>query len=296
MLIKRVHPDKPSDILYHYCSPDAFLSIIQNKTLRFSDANLLNDSREVHWGYSIFEEAATRFLGRKNIPEKTPEIPRDFFDHVDKIWATWGYHTAHYISCFSHAGDSLNQWRSYADDGRGFAIGFKRSELGRQPILLLDVLYERDVQVHEMMVALLTIFQKFYREREEYDTHEFFTACGLMVASAIALKDPSWRDEKEIRSLHLVDVKISENSWKLTDGGGMVDNIPVSGRDIQYKIQNGTISSFLDIPFEVTSDHQPIHDIVLGPKCRNANGNIKLLLGHYQYLNVEIKSSDIMYR
>ncbi|WP_416152053.1 DUF2971 domain-containing protein [Pseudomonas sp. Bout1] len=27
-------------------------------------------------------------------------------------------------TCFSKAGDVLSQWRAYADDGQGYAIGF----------------------------------------------------------------------------------------------------------------------------------------------------------------------------
>jgi hypothetical protein len=29
-----------------------------------------------------------------------------------------------FVSCFSAAGDDLGQWRAFADNGRGFALGF----------------------------------------------------------------------------------------------------------------------------------------------------------------------------
>ena len=33
-----------------------------------------------------------------------------------------------FVSCFSADGDVLSQWRAYADDGHGFAIGFAPAE------------------------------------------------------------------------------------------------------------------------------------------------------------------------
>ena len=38
--------------------------------------------------------------------------------------------SAHYfVSCFSATGDDLGQWRAYADNGRGFALGFDTAML-----------------------------------------------------------------------------------------------------------------------------------------------------------------------
>jgi hypothetical protein len=57
MLIQRVRPKDTQGTMYHYCSAQTFLSIIQNRTIRFSDINLLNDAEEGRWGYGIFIEA-----------------------------------------------------------------------------------------------------------------------------------------------------------------------------------------------------------------------------------------------
>ena len=56
-LIKSVHStsqgfstvggdNEQEDIVYHYTSPDAFLSIIQNQAVRFTDIRYLNDKTE----------------------------------------------------------------------------------------------------------------------------------------------------------------------------------------------------------------------------------------------------------
>ena len=50
-ITERNYPDvlgrNPPDILYHYCSLDTFIHIIQDRTLWFSDVTKSNDSREL---------------------------------------------------------------------------------------------------------------------------------------------------------------------------------------------------------------------------------------------------------
>src|ERR1700686_4490856 len=57
-MIHRVFDPADTDIFYHYCSNETFRLICENKTLRFSDVNMLNDYAESRWGYSVFEDAA----------------------------------------------------------------------------------------------------------------------------------------------------------------------------------------------------------------------------------------------
>jgi hypothetical protein len=54
MLIKRIRPDVTEGTLYHYCSAQALLSVLKNRTIRFSDVTLLNDREEAAWGYLPF--------------------------------------------------------------------------------------------------------------------------------------------------------------------------------------------------------------------------------------------------
>ena len=42
------------ETLYHYTSADGLKSIIENKTLRFSDYRFLNDIDEIQYGKNIF--------------------------------------------------------------------------------------------------------------------------------------------------------------------------------------------------------------------------------------------------
>jgi Protein of unknown function (DUF2971) len=197
MLINRVRPAEADGTMYHYCSAQTFVSIVQNKTIRFADINLLNDADEARWGYAIFIEAANRIIKRKDPPEEIPTVPEEFFDRIDAIWSPFGLRLSSFVACFSRDGDSLSQWRAYADDGRGFAIGFKVKELRRMPIQLLDVLYDREQQIREMIAAIGAIFLEFADKDRDYTQPWFFESCAMLAASSVALKNPAWRDEKE---------------------------------------------------------------------------------------------------
>jgi hypothetical protein len=153
--------------------------------------NLLNDGEEKHWGYAIFIAAVNRLLKRENVPAIIPTISKEFFDKVDEIWHRSGLHIASFVASFSTDGDSLSQWRAYADDGRGFAIGFDIAELSRFPIQVLDVLYDKDQQMLEMMAALAAVHKRFEETGKTYDHPEFFKNCLLLLSTSVALKNPA---------------------------------------------------------------------------------------------------------
>jgi hypothetical protein len=52
----RTHDFNDDATIFHYCSPETFLNIIQYKTLRFSDIYAMNDFTEMRWGLSILDE------------------------------------------------------------------------------------------------------------------------------------------------------------------------------------------------------------------------------------------------
>ena len=146
MLYERLREKDDQTVLYHYCSPETFLEIIKNKTIRFSDINLLNDEEEGRYGYGVFLEAANLMLENSK-PDFIDGFDIAFVDLVDGAWHNMGFRLSSFLSCFSTDGDSLGQWRAYAADAEGFAIGFRASRIRAMPVQLLDVLYDRESQL-----------------------------------------------------------------------------------------------------------------------------------------------------
>ena len=111
-----------SDIVYHYCTLQGFLGIIQNASLWVSDISKSNDGLECIYGRNQIRDRIEQEI--KSDAEamyawKTGYgMNDDLFDSM-----------LTYVACFSEKEDCLSQWRGYADDGKGMAIGFNKKIL-----------------------------------------------------------------------------------------------------------------------------------------------------------------------
>lgn len=297
MLINRIRPEVTEGTLYHYCSAQTLLSILKNRTIRFSDVTLLNDREEAAWGYAVFEHAAERLGKPENIPKGMPNIPPEFLEVIRQRWLSFSMATRHFVACFSADGDSLSQWRAYAEDGRGFCIGFKAKEIRSElPIQIYDVLYDEDQQTQEMTEALGSTYLEFVDKGSDYDAEWFIARNGELAASSVSLKNPAWRDEKEIRCHHLILAKMTKEKWILQDPGGYSAKGKIEPQPVQFEARNGLIVPFLDLPFSVSTNSHPIAEIVAGPKCPTDEFTLRFLLGGEGYENVPIRLAGSGYR
>lgn len=133
-------------VLYHYTSMDAMLSILGNRTLRFTHYSNTNDQREDRYGKDLIIEELEQYLsndGRDCSPEIEKNIKGIFDKVIDRLKPVrvkngndieiYSDLLDYYIVCFSEYKDKLSQWRGYADDGRGVSIGFDRSLINHDP-------------------------------------------------------------------------------------------------------------------------------------------------------------------
>ena len=115
-------------IVYHYCSAETFQRIIATKTLRFSDITKSNDTAEILWIMQFIDDAIEQEYQRqeKAFRDKCSldsVIMRKAKHYQASYWGEFSRYT-HFVSCFAGKGDSIGQRCRYADDGKGFAIGF----------------------------------------------------------------------------------------------------------------------------------------------------------------------------
>lgn len=109
----------PPPIIYHYTNDVGLRGIIESGNLWFTDIFSLNDPTELKHGI----KPAIDLLRTKSQPDR-PEIEQ-FTLNIDAIARGAIEQSAHYFTCsFSGVGDELGQWRAYADNGHGYAIGF----------------------------------------------------------------------------------------------------------------------------------------------------------------------------
>jgi hypothetical protein len=115
----------PPPILYHYTNDVGLRGILESGKLWLTDILSLNDPSELSHGLS---HASAILRGRAaNGPPESKQFAADFEEMIRlrKVQKSGNY----FICSFSSTGDDLGQWRAYADNGRGYALGFDADAL-----------------------------------------------------------------------------------------------------------------------------------------------------------------------
>lgn len=108
------------ETLYHYTDGPGFKGILESATIWFTDYRHMNDPSELLHGIDMAKDvariAANGADGRVRLLLETLSdmfSARNFSTTLEFL-----------IGSFSRERDELGQWRAYADNGRGYSIGF----------------------------------------------------------------------------------------------------------------------------------------------------------------------------
>lgn len=115
---------EPPKLIYHYTNDAGLRGILETGQLWLTDIFNLNDPSELSHGFSH----AVNILNSK--AEQGPPESRVFAENFSAFHKNGMRGSAHYFVCsFSTDGNDLGQWRAYADNGRGYALGFDAKAL-----------------------------------------------------------------------------------------------------------------------------------------------------------------------
>lgn len=287
MLVKRQYNPSKKKIVYHYCSAESFYSICTNRTIRFSDLFSMNDFLEIHWGYSIWEKAANLIFD---------DVSKEFLDKVDGIIRGSSLSFNILASCLSLEGDVLSQWRAYADDGQGYCIGFDANHIIDLPIRPLKILYDEKKQVEEVAEVLKDIYEieNKLKLEDRYDK-DFFEICALLAGDLASFKNPAFKEEKEIRLIHVLNFERSNAYLKLVDKGGTYFGEKYDGQEVKFRMANSLPVPYIDFNF-MNGDINPIKEVILGPKNHSRLTAVSVFLETIGIPNVNVKNSVASYR
>lgn len=112
--------EEPPEIVYHYTNVVGLRGILETGQLWLTDIFDLNDPSELSHGFAIANNVLS-----SNVAGCGPETKK-FAQGLQGFYKRVGIEgSAQYFICsFTSCGDDLGQWRAYADNGRGFALGF----------------------------------------------------------------------------------------------------------------------------------------------------------------------------
>lgn len=297
MVDEQIAKDRP-EVLYHYCSVATFFNIIKNKSIWLSDISKSNDSEELKWFMKSFEilikDVWQEYLNKRLSAGKgdDPAEMQCLFSEIEEVLhsevaKSWAF-------CLSEKRDDLGQWRGYADDGSGVAIGFHIHAF--DAINVNQILYYMNL---DTMAAINPHFQKvmYGADAIDYVITEFKSIfddsvqliqpsrfAGLLqqsIPKAIMvspfLKNDGFREEQEWRLVYsLREDEIMQG--KLDDIG----NAPNKSSDVFCAEKFGYIEKGKDLVSHIEYTNamigNAISEIVLGPKCKLSENEVYAFL------------------
>lgn len=288
MLFETTYEPKDSDVLYHYCSADTFNSICTNKTIRLCDIFSMNDSMEMHWGYSVWIKVARDLIS---------DYGFEFIDHIDRIISESGTKCLVLASCFSLEGDVLSQWRAYSNDATGYCLGFSAQDLLELDVKVLKVEYDEDEQYNQLKKVVQTLYSvEQEMDSEDRYSKDFVNACINIAFDLAAYKNPAFREEKEVRLVHLLNFQESNGSLKLVDSGGTYFGKQGKPNKVKFLISQNMPKTYIDIDFSNSDKVNPIKEVIIGPKNGVLDSAISIYLETLNIDNVSVKRSSASYR
>ena len=286
--------------LYHYCSQEAFLSIISTHSFWCSALSLSNDTMEGKWIRKIFSD----ICDEDNMKEQDKNYLIKIWDYFFDSYEGLGF-------CLSQLGDSLSQWRGYAQNAEGFCIGFSQEGLQwqranlqgsndpkKRSYDLIQVNYDIERQREELKPAYQKIkeqidadaFDKLSRfphmdtggEYVDLDANELemdiMVQIGDMLPKLFQQKNPAFKEEKE---------------WRAVAGFGKA----VDHDNIEFRSVGDRIVPYRSFKF----DPVIITEVILGPKNQTPKDIVEVVLEKFGYIGwaakgVTVKKSEASYR
>lgn len=278
-----------SDILYHYCSTKTFESIITSKKIRLSSLAQANDAKE---GKVLRDELSCYLLQHGLSELKLLE----FNKQLDALFSDFG---VGFAFCLSRRRDSLSQWRGYADDAYGVAIGFSKKSLHRlaqepqspsEPSpALIEVKYNKLDQFHAETFSLIADHLK----RGGLDYHgmghggghqmgkdtssDLVVSCLKLYYGLFHYKSASFEEEEEWRLLlQFTEKQNFKSEWR------------------GYHPTRGRLVPFVNVDLKKLPD--PIATVVLGPNHTTPIPVIERFLRDHNFHSTRVVPSNVTYR
>ncbi len=318
-------------LLYHYCSNETMFSIVRGKQLWMADISRSNDYSEMRIFrpgifFAIEEEYEQdpfefKFRGLMNL-DAIRHLLMEVEKYLDNTQAR-GFLTS-FVICFSEYGDTLSQWRGYANDGKGCSIGFSLQELqqycknhGNQ-IEIQKVKYISKTSLTEFQkteaINLLSGIQSLRSDAtqlfssskltdEQFEDGVYFLALRLFenfVFRSLQYKWDSFKEEQEWRlyfmGISKDDKTLYEDLEKLPKWKTSLDQgFSILHNRIDFYIKGDCLVPYFPIILSEVSDNA-MKKVYLGPKNNSYLQDMRLLFAKERLGSPEIIYSSISYR
>ncbi len=287
--------NKVEQALYHYTDARGLQGIIESGRIWFTDYRHLNDPSELIHGINMAHDAAHLLMNGadKRVCLFLKNLI-DMFSH-----GNFSRTLQFFIASFSRDGNDLGQWRSYADNGRGFSIGFRTSMFEVVETLPTDaprefvgpIIYDIDRvrERHRLPLAeAASIFLEVVNANADLAKDKEFglpfmqdmareVIASPLIWNCLTSKHPAYKLEQEVRLVIL---------------GQLEQLLPY----ISTRLRGSEIVPYVAHSMPVRDS---ICEIVIGPAApSDAERTVRVLLASLGVdpANIPIRRSDIPYR
>lgn len=274
-------------ILYYYCPLDAFVSIIKNKQLWLSCVEDTNDKLELDYASHLVRQFA------KKIGKENPELQQKCNDLI-AAYKKDDWYDSPYIACFSGKGHNLSQWRLYADDAKGMAIGFSGDKL--QEKLEINIGEYESILKAGYRGYKVKYANKKYKDQLYENIKDKLTKKGMicmdnldrrLLTEELCLKDEVFKFEDEYRILYYPKLSKRDESGTALE----ISKDMLSTKKIDFRIRDGKLVSYFKMPIDGC-----IESVRLGPKCDCSKSVIQKFLTACGFADVLVKKDSAPYR
>lgn len=253
----------------------------------------MNDSMELQWGLDRLHDVFERMASDGDFGDQ----PTHFLNSILLSFKKEFEPFRTLATCFSEKGDLLSQWRAYAADGTGLAVGFNVGSLlnhtdyadGFKSKSAIQVLYDRAQQEVEIRALLKSLYIALGRPNPDpmsrfRSSPEYYERLGILMNSLLGYKKPAFAEESEIRLVEKIKVLFP---------GPIFESDSAHQRTVQFAFKNdGTPYMYKDVPF----NREALKTVILGPKNLASSEQIDAFLRTLGFPNVQLSRSEASYR
>lgn len=181
--------------MFHYCSLQCLQGIVESRSLWASNSQFLNDRAEIQRARETLARSKDLVLKELSLFPLQLSALQSQLERV----ATEDCHT--FVTSFCSKPDKLSQWRGYAQQGHGVAIGFSRGHLERLGYSVRHVIYER---LLSQVIEALAVTCKALQGADERELRR--TVYRQLIEFVSRAKPDAFAEEEEVRIIVFSDL------------------------------------------------------------------------------------------
>lgn len=290
-----------SELVYHYCGHKAFENIIKNKKIWLSDIMKSNDYEEINAYLKMAFDSFEKHFDLIFYSIKKSIITKEQLLSIIKNIISYHFANSYWMAmCYSDLRDDIYQWRSYAEDGNGYAIGFnfdilKNFKKEHNCISFDRIEYNEKRMLDKIDKTIFDCIKMVYSltsgetVRDEVISKKIFPYVSVLLKEAAFYKNKGFYTERETRLVY--HRTILPEQFDSIKEDSLLNYIFFSlENDVKTRIE-------IDIEKELKKDFNNfIQEVIIGP-CNNGNINTMQLFLRKNGINqCVVNKSNISYR